>query len=139
MTLTRIKAAFSVLKKLAGESRIQGLPHSPSVESPDGNQEILLQQIKDLKSLLAQRDSEINILVNMVKKGKQIEVVEGADPKIVVQEIRNDVESKPLPNKVQTHNVRKENKSEKKEILIKKHLFGVPPPTDEKIFEDAAG
>ena len=39
--------------------------------SSDESDQELLNQVKDLKSCLLQRDNEIAILVNMVKKGKK--------------------------------------------------------------------
>lgn len=144
MSLSRIKGAFAIFKTMVTEFNTKldsqiGCQKNPL---PNAEHDVLIQQIKDLKSLLAQRDSEINILVNMVKKGKQIDVASDADAKVVVKEIGLESTDKPtIHTKTVLGDVisRKESKSDKNEVMIKKHLFGVPPPTDAKVFEDAAG
>ena len=79
MTLTKIKDTFAILKNLALEYKAtSGGNNTKMITNEDNNsnnnnnsQDVdLMRQVKDLKSCLLQRDNEIAILVNMVKKGK---------------------------------------------------------------------
>ena len=105
--------------------------------------EKMVKQIKDLKSLLIQRDSEINILVNMVKKGKNVEdsenISESEQVSVVSEESSKKNQSKHA-SKVEPAKLKPptESKKEREEKIIKKHLFGIPPPNDPKVFEDAS-
>ncbi len=139
MSLVRIKAAFSAFRTLVHESKSNNSHHSTATS---GEQDILLKQIEDLKSLLAQRDSEINILVNMVKKGKQIEYPRNADLKKSLKDDRilsDEKSSLSTKEPGEDTQIGKKVKSDHKEMIVKKHLFGVAPPTEAKVFEDAAG
>lgn len=85
LTLTKIKDAFAIMKNFVLEERSKhnqiiqnnnSLPSSNGIGTGgnssvnQGNDE-LLKQISDLKSSLLEREHEISILVNMVKKGSQ--------------------------------------------------------------------
>lgn len=150
MTLTKIKDVFAIMKNLVLEAAQSSSDNKQSSTTPNNgadneNTERMLKQIKDLKSLLLQRDSEINILVNMVKKGKTLEEVDEADSE--KSETSNAViaPSKAGNNGKSAIRVEAgkpkdpiEAKKEREEKIIKKHLFGVPPPKDPNIFDDAA-
>ena len=93
LTLTKIKDAFAIMKNLV----LEALNKSSSSSSSNGNGgnnaggnsssrgmnvgdisedvKLMNKQVSDLKALLLQRDNEIAILVNMVKKGKTVEDV----------------------------------------------------------------
>ena len=91
MSLTKIKDAFAIFKNFVLESRAENKNKSSNItelNSPSGkkNKENSMnsntkddyeKQIRDLKSLLFQRDTEISILVSMVKKGKTVNDVHG--------------------------------------------------------------
>lgn len=187
MTLTKIKDVFGIMKNLVlenksaaasaggGSGEKQSLPASEETAQ-------LVKQVKDLKSLLLQRDSEIAILVNMVKKGKTAEDVSyaqqrtsrGSDDRTPSGNHNNstyndeDSESgatgrggkgsqstaaqRQLQAQQQAAQARAQRsfqeqqqlaqmqrEKENQERLIKRHLFGVPPPTDRNIFDDAQG
>lgn len=192
MTLTKIKDAFAIMKNLVLESRAASESNKKEFDSKEiGNNSIELEkmnkQISDLKSSLVQRENEIAILVNMVKKGKTIQNVNGTlsqsydrgdrsprnsmvldkqgisrnssmteDPR----RLRSDQQNLPgdswqggesnHSSKIRSINIANEQREqqmmmaqarekEKEERIVKKHLFGVPPPADPRIFEDAAG
>ena len=78
LTLTKIKDAFVIFKNIVLEGRAAGGgggggagPSAPATPA----QEEMAKQIKELKACLLQRDNEIAILVNMVKKGMSAEDV----------------------------------------------------------------
>ena len=113
--------------------------------------EKLLRQIQDLKSMLVQRDNEISVLVNMVKQGKTADDVGGArgsDKDRDVYSIEPDhstrhtnadsrARAKAPPLSMSEQKLQRERAREDK--IIQRHLFGVPPPSDPRIFDDAAG
>lgn len=83
LTLTKIKDTFAVLKNLVLESRQQQPTNHQGGGGGGGGgdgpgDEKLMKQVKELKSVLQQRDNEIEILVNMVKKGKTAQDVDEA-------------------------------------------------------------
>lgn len=158
--MTKIKDSFAIFKNIVLESRANGADGPVRETVPkDLNEETaqLQQQIKDLKSCLLQRDNEIAILVNMVKKeranagqifeqssnsritnemsSKESES-EGSFPHIKQPSRKNEGKSKSSSSAMISTAEREALRSEK---IIKKHLFGVPPPEDRSIFEDMAG
>ncbi len=190
MTLTKIKDAFAVLKNLVLEARSKvggnsNIGHQ-SVSGEDGA--VLMRQVEDLRSCLIQRDNEIAILVNMVKKGKTADDVgmasrgasrsDSVEQKNVMsasqkaaqlqeQQVEEEnrkvsefkskqlksntdagpqssargVQQQPQPRLSEYEQIQKrekEREKEKNELIIKRHLFGVPPPADRSIFDDAA-
>ena len=74
LTLTKIKDVFVMMKNVYLECKSNGGSSSSSSNEDmisvkgKGNEE-LMKQVSDLKGCLLQRDNEIAILVNMVKKG----------------------------------------------------------------------
>jgi hypothetical protein len=160
MSLTRIKDAFAILKNLVLEARSSSGPSR--VDSKEISTDAQ-RQIEDLRSCLVQRDTEIAILVNMVKKNKGNSYVEERDGDQQVQEFQN----RPLTNPeissnrsdgselrlaesklVSGSSVIKKNRpetnledkeSERESRIVKRHLYGVPPPEDRRIFEDMSG
>ena len=82
LTLTKIKDVFAIMKNLVLESRTNGggsgggrgpaIGYDGLEGSGGGGDPELQKQVRDLKSCLLQRDNEIAILVNMVKKGKTV-------------------------------------------------------------------
>ncbi|XP_065488052.1 kinesin-like protein KIF6 [Caloenas nicobarica] len=71
--MRKIKYCFIHLKQLMNDSKISDkkllLQHNS--EEKDTNKEVGEEELKKLKELLQQRDNEINILVNMLKKEKK--------------------------------------------------------------------
>lgn len=115
--------------------------------------EKLRKQVKDVKSLLLQRDSEINILVNMVKKnGAGISSSSGngnngGTAASMDDETFSNAKAATMSQKLKAPpNRQAQAKSDasndgkmSKELqakIIERHLFGVPPPTDAAIFDD---
>lgn len=181
LTLTKIKDVFAIFKNLVleGGGGGSGGRGGTAAGSEDGagseETERLVRQVKELKSLLLQRDSEIQILVNMVQKGKTAEDVSGAQ----LRASRGSTGSTsgrmlqgqgPGDDESETGGVRggggggadqqsvgpsrggggrsyaeqqrllqEQRERENQERLIKRHLYGVPPPPDTAIFDDAAG
>jgi len=179
MTLTKIKDAFAIFKNLVLETKAKANSNGSAPLSPTrsyGNDEIdsketaeLSKQLNDLKSCLLQRDNEIAILVNMVKKGKTADDVGVASrgtsrtnnnslngvertsderskdtssgsthtqkPQLRNQSIGGGSDSTFIQMQQQQQREREAARDEK---IIKRHLFGVPPPTDRAIFDDAA-
>jgi hypothetical protein len=163
--VTKIKDSFAIFKNLVLEARSAGGGGGGGggneVVQKDLNEETaqLLQQIKDLKSCLLQRDNEIAILVNMVKKERanpsqsheqqrmfeQQKMVKELASKDSDSEIafpliqpakRNDGRNKPSGPPILSDAEREAMRSEK---IIKKHLYGVAPPEDKSLFDDMAG
>lgn len=141
LTLNKIKQVFILMKlffseisKNSGSKLLYDGETNISPESLNEQTEKLIIQNKNLKSLLLERDSEINILVNMVKKGKTADDVQVAK-KLVYNDnkLQNNLSS--TINNKQHELIKKEQKEEK---IVKRHLFGVPPPNDPNIFEDSA-
>lgn len=185
MTLTKIKDSFAIMKNLVLENANNSGNNSNNTASSnaDTSEETaaLRQQVKDLKSLLVQRDSEIVILVNMVQKGKTAEDVgqarqrasrggSGSSTEFNDDDSDSGPASRPNGNRstnggngeeqltaaqmaTQAHQQHRAQRSyqeqqqlermqrekENQERIIKRHLFGVPPPADRNIFEDPAG
>lgn len=105
-------------------------------------------QIKDLKSLLLQRDNEIAILVGMVKTGKTVSDVAAAERARIgssegeerrtdarrvnkvtraFEEEKEQIRERPAPvSQLQ----------QREEKIIQRHLFGIAPPEDKSLFED---
>jgi kinesin family protein 6/9 len=166
LTLTKIKRVFEIFKALVQDAFAEGGGSggggggSGPASSKGGNfskedlndLEKYRKQVGDLKSLLLQRDSEINILVNMVKKNKTIDVPENmendgdaVDFSMVKDQINSVMNSNSQKMKKQHQQAKEEPKDKNdgrmsKELqmkIIERHLFGVPPPTDHKIFEDS--
>ncbi|XP_055672347.1 kinesin-like protein KIF6 [Falco peregrinus] len=69
----KIKYCFTRIKQLMNHSKISDkkLISQHISEEKDTNKESGGEELKRLKELLQQRDNEINILVNMLKKGKK--------------------------------------------------------------------
>lgn len=213
LSLTKLREAFKAFKELVVEAKRSGggsgggggparALTSAEVDEATGR------QISDLKSCLLQRDNEIAILVNMVKKGKTAEDVGTASrgasrPKGGVassldsnsssasgatseahsslsasqmssvfggkeqgNKMRSDArdmstsDASSVMTSMDTSSVlsaggessrkarksqlevlqerEKEREAQKKELILQRHLFGVPPPNDRAVFEDAA-
>jgi hypothetical protein len=189
LTLTKIKDAFAIMKNIVLESRASssssssggGSKGGKAIQNDDGGgggegSEELMKKVKDLKSLVMQREKEIEILVNMVKKGKTSEDVDAVsrgsqrngqsgggadgdgfddnDSRSGRSSGRGDNVSdgplsggKRLTTKQQQQQsfqsmqqqLAQQREAAKEERILKRHLFGVPPPTDQAIFDDAAG
>ncbi|XP_075004025.1 kinesin-like protein KIF6 [Calonectris borealis] len=71
--MRKIKYCFIHVKQLMNHSRISDkkLLSQHTSEEQDTNKEVGEEELKKLKELLQQRDNEINILVNMLKKEKK--------------------------------------------------------------------
>ena len=65
LTLTKIKTAFGIFKSLISEIRNIAGEDRSNDSTLSGNSS---DEVADLKSCLLQRDNEIAILVNMIKK-----------------------------------------------------------------------
>lgn len=153
LTLTKIKHAFSFMRFFVQEL-LQNKPSSPSesgrgLSSEDLNQlEKFRQQVKNLNSLLLQRDSEINILVNMVKKNANNPPPSNIEDEISSNQSGNiPINSQNSSQKLKSSTINRQAQAKSddgkmsKELqakIIERHLFGVPPPTDKQIFDDAA-
>jgi hypothetical protein len=151
MSLTRIKEAFAILKQMISECRGSNGEAKERGAEKEGSVE-LLRQIEDLKSCLVQRDTEIAILVNMVKKGK---VASSAPSEIISEFDGQQLEAEKSSSLSTTSDVRKSTKTAisasenadrysaepKKDLtkVIKRFLFNIPPPDDVKIVDDIAG
>jgi kinesin family protein 6/9 len=137
-----------------GGSSNNGGSNGASLSDVDYDElEKLRKQAKDLKSLLLQRDSEINILVNMVKKNAQSGGSGGGGGNSGGGPVEDHSPS-PLNNPTKANNnssssskmkpgppQSKEEGKMSRELqlkIIERHLFNVPPPSDATIFEDAS-
>lgn len=179
LTLNKIKSAFRMFKTiyldlLQQQSQLQSTNTRADAKQQDNafiEEETLRikQQVKDLKSLLLQRDGEINILVNMVKKGKTAEDVEvattrssstrGLRDSMSMSSTAVDDTMMSLSASMMTSNststtrhhhatdsnnsqqqllAQQQQQQRKEERIIQRHLFGVPPPSDQVTFDDAA-
>ena len=136
-------------KKQTATSSSDGYPVSGRGGSSEDTQK-LIKQVNDMKSLLLQRDNEISILVNMVKKGKTADDVEFVQKSLTSEVEEAITDHRNRSNRESDMNrggkvkdqVEKESLNlakEREQKIIKRTLFGVPPPTDLKIFDDAAG
>jgi kinesin family protein 6/9 len=154
LTLNKIKQSFVILKALYAENK--GSASREDLESRGENGDLALQkQVRDLKSLLLQRDNEIAILVNMVKSGKTAEDVAtaerarssgGTGAKTPAKEGTGDV-ARERSNRDEDSKVAREKgladsaqaqRQQRESKIIHKHLFGIPPPEDRSLFEDPA-
>ncbi len=206
LSLTKIREAFKAFKDLVVDARKSGGGGAPRALTGQEIDEATGKQIADLKSCLLQRDNEIAILVNMVKKGKTAEDVGTASrgasrPKVAssvdttsssasaaTSEARSSLSASQMSSvfggKEQGSKARsdardmsagdtssvmtsvdassvmsaggepmrkarksqleilqekeKERAAQKKELILQRHLFGVPPPNDRAVFDDAA-
>lgn len=171
MTLTKIKDSFAIFKNLVLESKANSSSSNsaslsqtrPTEESKENSE--LSSQLNDLRSCLLQRDNEIAILVNMVKKGKTADDVGIAsrgtsratfdNTKVAEREVDRSSNTVSDFSSSPKSQIRSESQNQKSflqmqqqqqrerevardEKIIKRHLFGVPPPTDREIFDDAA-
>lgn len=159
LTLTKIKDAFAIFRNLVLENRQGQRPGTrEATQGAAGSSEevaLLGQQVKDLRALLLQRDSEINILVNMVKQGKTLANEDDNDD-LSPAPATPSVSSSGGPSSGGTVPVTSSNKSGKKgpghvvqdeaflqqqrrEKAIQRLLFGIEPPfSDSGVFQDAA-
>lgn len=156
LTLTKIKDVFVMMKNVYLECKSNGGNSSSSNEDMisvkgKGNEE-LMKQVSDLKGCLLQRDNEIAILVNMVKKGKTAEDVvasrqgsrvSGRDTSSHDNQDHNTATSSPIRPKnnnqsatTTTVSVTAAPKNPTPAPVA--YMFGIPPPSDASIFEDAA-
>nr|XP_047936047.1 kinesin-like protein KIF6 isoform X3 [Anser cygnoides] len=71
--MRKIKYCFSHVKQLMNHSKISDkkMVSQHTSEEKDTNKEVGKEELKKLKELLQQRDNEINILVNLLKKEKK--------------------------------------------------------------------
>lgn len=155
MSLTRIKEAFSILKVIVAESRTASSNNGKQTESNNGHgSEELLRQIEDLKSCLVQRDTEIAILVNMVKKGKNstgadatlqsdpdetLKPSADSDAKKVTTTLKPGAASEDHVDGRPPAEAKKHSKVNDAQKVVKRFLFNIPPPEDRKTLEDIAG
>ena len=168
LTLTKIKEVFKIFKDLVQEAAAEGGGGGGRGGGPSGKGggaeglsaedlaelERFRQQVRDMKSLLVQRDSEINILVNMVKKNKTVDLPDnygggggnGEGGELNFAMIKEQLQQQPAQPKPRGPPRQAQAKDEasngrmSKELqarIIERHLFGVPPPPDVKIFEDS--
>lgn len=180
LSLTKIKESFKIFKSIVWDSKKNGGGNNSGGSSNGPEKNELLQQIKDLQGCLLQRDNEIAILVNMVKKGKTASDVQSAVSSAGGTRPLGNVSASNEPfnkNKVVEEYNAKENHSKsmdfaadkqqqrneglnhqpikprpkspsgpavvqlapKEEKLVQRHLFGISPPENRKILEDAGG
>ncbi|KAJ1421191.1 P-loop containing nucleoside triphosphate hydrolase protein [Ochromonadaceae sp. CCMP2298] len=178
LTLTKIKDVFVIMKNLVMECKAaQGSSSmDPGMKQITGGTEdsgVVVKQVQDLKSQLLQRDSEIAILVNMVKKGKSADDFGGVRSSRENESVSSDVRrshpssgnmahsqsaqntnaqsnqnsqdiqqatSKRAPQlsyQEQQAAAQMQRERDNQERIVKRHLFGVAPPTDREIFDDA--
>lgn len=70
--MRKIHHCFHHLKKLLNDKKIQGKSTvSSEIKDQDGQEPLKEEEYKKLRDILQQRDNEINILVNMLKKEKK--------------------------------------------------------------------
>jgi kinesin family protein 6/9 len=164
MSLTRIKDAFAIFKNLVLGARGAGGTSSASAATagdPD-----MLRQVEDLRSCLLQRDTEIAILVNMVKKGKnsapsganvseagpaefygndeysesgsqpQSQPVSGGNSRARQGDAGGAKEDMPARSVKATAKAQSVLKEDRENRIVKRHLFNVPPPDDRRMFDD---
>ena len=160
LTLTKIKSVFGIFKSIVSEVREGSASTSSSYSARDGGSEG--DEVAALKSCLLQRDNEIAILVNMVKKGKTADDVTLARARTAEDEQESATKSRAetwgthqerkaqSPSRTKPASVRvappptdfqamaREREIKREEMIVKKHLFGIPPPEDKSLFEDPA-
>lgn len=179
LTLTKIKAAFAAFRSVyrqqstgpGGERRRAALSRDDvgGDDAGDGaaagarseQREELVRQVRDLKALLLQRDSEINILVNMVKKGKTADDVSDTLQRSSTGASAASARSSsaasaggegagaaagPVAAKAAAQSSsgssaasQQQRQQQQQQRIVQRHLFNVPPPTNPAVFEDAAG
>jgi hypothetical protein len=166
LSITKIKDAFAIFKNLVLEARQSGGGGGYTEggrREPSADDEELQKQIADLKSCLLQRDNEIAILVNMVKK-ERAGGGGGVDAKAISEEQyrrqqqqREEEEEFAAAKAAMTRRAAgggrggpnpqtnpgimsaAEREALRSEKIIKKHLYGVAPPEDKTIFDDMQG
>ena len=162
LTVTKIKDTYAVFKSLVLEARRGTGTGGLSMGGGGGGvvseeMDSLLKQLKDCKSCLLQRDNEISILVNMVKKSKangngsgggggggggggdhfsEEDQMAFAQAKQAVVRGGGGGASHKLHQQQQQQLPPPDLREQRMEKLIKRHLFGVPPPDDKEIFDD---
>lgn len=159
MSLTRIKDAFAIFKNIVLEVRA-AVGNSTGSAAIKGGDPDVERQIEDLRMCLLQRDTEIAILVNMVKKGKSADV-DVSSAEMTLDDfsaengtpLRGNVVTKPkeessvgkrhLEAKEVASNKESSSgsvlKEDREKRIIQRHLFGVAPPSDHSIFDDMPG
>ncbi len=158
LTLTKIKDVFVMMKNIYLECKSNGggsgnSDDTVSVVKGKGNDE-LMKQVQDLKGCLLQRDNEIAILVNMVKKGKTAEdVVASRQSSRVGRDSHHDQDQQSVPSSPIRTNVKVTSNSSSQSTAAAAstvaapkgsvtapiaYMYGIPPPPDASIFEDAA-
>eukprot|EP01035_Chromulina_nebulosa_P018170 gene18170-23828_t len=147
LTLTKIKDAFAILKNLVLEAR--SMNSNSDTTSTLTNQVLqendiiqsLQQRINDLTTSLLQREHEIAVLVNMNKKDDNVDVtIDSNTNDNVINPNSNPKSNRPIKsNHIKSIQQQQKDKEQAKEdLIIQRHLFGVPPPNDKSIFDDAA-
>lgn len=165
LTLTKLKETFRLFKEYVVECKSHGPTAAGGPVSAE--KEELLKHIQDLKACLLQRDNEIAILVNMVKKGKTANDVmtavvattpqergaarDGRKTLLAAEEEKEREEEvsakrrgEQAVTKEETHSKRTvaalpPQVMNKEEKMIQKFLFGIPPPDDRRLLESASG
>lgn len=162
LTLTKIKTAFGIFKSLVSYSNgrdaiIAGSDSFPDLKVDSSD------EVAALKSCLLQRDNEIAILVNMIKKGKTIDDVSIArvrsaesneeiisvGPNIFHENFNETSrscgsvsgrkrESKQSYVYEGTQRMYNERDMKLQDTIVEKYLFGIPPPEDKSLFDDPA-
>ena len=101
LTLTKIKTAFGIFKSLVSDVSSRGWVdgHRDSFSNSKVNP---IDEVAALKSCLLQRDNEIAILVNMIKKGKTIDDVSVA----LVRNTENNAEVKAVNQNIFRQNAK---------------------------------
>jgi kinesin family protein 6/9 len=155
LTLTKIKEVFQIMRGLVQEAIAEGGGGRNGAVggnnsggggnfSPEdlGELEKQRKQVKELRTLLQQRDSEINILVNMVKKNKTIDLPDDANQDMIgeavfasnsanssghnSQKVRNG--QPPIQKQAQSKEDDGRMSKELQQKILQRHLFNVPPP-----------
>jgi hypothetical protein len=147
MSLSRIKGGFAILKEIVLEARAGGALASINT-SAEGNTHTgsVEQQIQDLRDSLQQRDSEIAILVNMVKKGRSVDDLapmaarqardSSAEQSRVVL-VAGSLPTRPLAEKaLEVSEAKRKADSKRYHLNSLQSRFGVPAPQDGSILED---
>ena len=151
LTLNKIKQAFIILKSLCRENRTEDKAVvEKSFDNGDDGYSKLNKQVRDLKSLLTERDNEISILVSMVKKGQTVDDVAEAERsrsgggRVFGEQPRSNRKpealSKEGDEKLYPERQMDPSRSlkQRENKIIQRHLFGIPPPDDKSLFDDPA-
>ena len=163
LTITKIKSAFRIFKSLISDIRCgEGVNMRNDLLSNLKSDSC--GEVAALKSCLLQRDNEIAILVNMVKKGKTIDDISlaqmrnvGSNGEVMKEfapnaislksnevnrlnsgESGEDGEFEVSTSRQESREMQHEQGMKFEEQIVKKHLFGIPPPDDKTLFEDPA-